>query len=67
MSDKSIYIVWNPAGENPQKQHDSCEEARREAKRLADKNKGSVFFILRAIESIEYRDDPWRIRSFCKA
>ena len=66
MSDKSIYLVWNPGGENPKERHETVDDARKEARRLAEANKGLEFFVLRAVESFEYRDDPWRCRQFCK-
>ena len=64
--EKSFYLVWNPGREMPKKRHKTLEDARAEAKRLAENEPCIEFFVLRAVEGIAYREDPWRIRSFCK-
>jgi len=66
MKENSIYMVWNPNGSVPVKRHDCIEQARFEARRLAELEKGQEFFILRAVESHKYSDSPWRVRTFCK-
>ena len=66
MEQESFYMVWNPKASKPIKRHNSCEEAREEARRLAQNNPCIEFFVLRAVEGITYREDPWRTRSFCK-
>ena len=63
---KSLYLVWNPAGNNPQKRYWNVDEARKEARRLAEENQGAEFFVLRAVESVKYRTDPFECRSYCK-
>jgi hypothetical protein len=65
MNDKSFYVVWNPGDRCPLVRHTDLDAARTEAKRLATLNPGVEFFILRAVEGVEYREDPWRRRSFC--
>lgn len=65
MSNESIYLVWNPCGENPTKRHGSLESAREEARRLCQFNQGAEFYVLRAIESIEYRTDPFIRKTYC--
>lgn len=67
MTERSLYLVWNPGGENPKHQHANVELARTEARRLAELNPGIEFYVLRAVEGVEYRNDPWRYRTFCKS
>ena len=64
--EKGFYLVWNPAKGSPSMRHDTIDDARAEAKRLASKEQGIEFFVLRAVEGIAYREDPWRMRTFCK-
>jgi hypothetical protein len=67
MPTESFYVVWNPADRNPIKRHDDVQSATEEARRLAQANPGIEFITLRAIKGITWRDDPWRIRDFCKS
>jgi hypothetical protein len=62
-----IYLVWNPCGTNPSKRHNSAEDARAEARRLCQLNPGQEFFVLRAIESVQYRTDPFVCKNFSKS
>ena len=62
-----IYLVWNPTGGNPIKRHDSVEAAREEARRLCQLHHGQEFFVLRAIESVQYRTDPFICKNFSKS
>ena len=63
---KSIYLVWNPDGDKPKKKHNSVDEARKEARRLAEENHGAEFYVLRAVEAVRYRTGPFECRNFCK-
>ena len=65
-NEKSFYLVWNPAKCSPVMRHDTLDDARVEAKHLASLEQGYEFFVLRAVEGITYRNDPWRMRTFCK-
>lgn len=62
----SIYVVWNPSAENPKKRHETLESAREESRRLAQANPGQEFFVLRAVEAVMYREDPWRHRTLSR-
>lgn len=44
----SFWIVWSPGKGEPTKRHTSCQEARDEAKRLAELNPGQEFIVLKA-------------------
>jgi hypothetical protein len=66
MKQESFYLVWNTIAGKPVVRHETLEKAREEARRLAQNNPCIEFFVLRAIEGITYREDPWRIRTFCK-
>lgn len=44
-----FWIVWNPAGRNPQFMHRSEDAARTEAKRLAAANVGQSFFVMQPL------------------
>ena len=61
-----IYLVWNPSGDNPKMRHDSIESARAEARRLCQIHRGQEFFVLRAVESVQYRTDPFVCKNYGK-
>ncbi len=63
---ESIYFVFNPAGDVPKRRHATVHEAREEARRLATLQQGQTFFVVRAIESITYRVDPFQVTNYCK-
>lgn len=65
---ESKYFVWGVGKELPEKCTDSAEEAITEAKRLCmlPDNIGREFLILRTIQSIQYRTDPFVIKTYCK-
>jgi len=44
--EKGYWIVWLPGSGEPQRKHESCIEARNEAKRLAESNPGKQFIVL---------------------
>jgi hypothetical protein len=39
------FLVWNPEGRAPSRQHLSLDDARAEAERLAGRNPGSRFYV----------------------
>jgi len=61
---KTFYLIWNPNKKAPTKKHSNIREARAEAKRLAELNKGQEFIILKAVESVEYSTSPFKYKSF---
>jgi hypothetical protein len=65
MAVESIYIVWNPTGRIPQLMYSNVESARAEARRLAELHKNDEFFVLRAVESVKYRTDPFVCTNYC--
>lgn len=67
MSKESMYVVWNQQGRSPMVVHPTLEEARAEARRLACSNRGAQFFVLRAVESVKYREDPYECKVYCKS
>lgn len=62
-----IYLVWNPGGTNPTCRHNTIESARNEARRLCQLHHGQEFFVLRAIESVQYRTDPFVCKNYSKS
>jgi len=48
MSRSALWIVWNPAGRNPQARHDTYRSAAAEAARLARENPGNEFYVMQA-------------------
>jgi hypothetical protein len=62
----SIYYVWSPAQGPPVEPHDNVQAARDEARRLCQLNIGHEFFVLRVVESVQYRTDPFVCKNFCK-
>ena len=43
------FLVWNPNGNAPHKQHGTFDGARTEAERLSKQNPGQAFYVLAAI------------------
>lgn len=66
-NNESFYVVWNPGGDAPFVRHGSVEKAREEARRLALLNPSAEFFVLRAVESVQYSTNPFVCRSYCRA
>ncbi len=67
MESEALYIVWSPTGPNPPSvKHPCVEEARAESRRLAAAHPHQQFFVMRAVESVKYRDSPYDIRLYCK-
>ena len=46
---KPFWLVWSPEGSNPKHCHNTLEEAKKEARRLAKELPGHLFF---AVESV---------------
>jgi hypothetical protein len=63
---ESRYYVWSPGSGEPTKFHPTIEDARMEARRLCQLNAGMEFFVLRAIESVKYRTDPFVCRNYSR-
>lgn len=57
---RPFWLVWNPQGREPQRQHDTEESANREAERLARANRGARFIVLRPVREVVV-DDVQRI------
>lgn len=53
---KPFWLVWNPQGREPQVRHDDEESATREAERLARKNRGERFIVLRPVREVVVDD-----------
>lgn len=68
MNEQSMYLVWCPQGNSPTKRHPDVDSARAEARRLCqlDENIGKTFFVLRAVESVQYRTDPFVCKSYAR-
>jgi hypothetical protein len=55
-----FWIVWNPKFSTPPSvQHQTIEDARREATRLAQLNPDHLFFVLEAISYCEMKTVQW--------
>ena len=65
---ESRYYVWCPSTGPFTCIHPNVDEARAEARRLCQlpENHSREFFILRAVESVQYRADPFIWKNFCK-
>jgi len=64
---ESVYIVWCPTSDkNPCKRHSNVDDARSEARRLCEVEKGREFFVMRAVESVQYRTDPYVCKNYSK-
>lgn len=66
---ESRYYVWCPSLGPFNQTHPTIDEARAEARRLCQlpPNHGKEFFVLRVIESVQYRTDPFVCRNFCRS
>ena len=61
---RAFWLVWNPQGHAPTRQHDTRDSAKREAERLARANRGQRFIVLQSmsecvvdeVQHIEHED-----------
>ena len=65
-STKSMYVVWCPAKGEPTKRHETQADAIAEAKRLAEKNQGFEYIVLRAVQGIRYSISPFICTQYSK-
>jgi hypothetical protein len=64
---ESIYVIWCPTSDkNPTMRHSNVDAARAEAKRLCEVEKGKEFFVMRAVESVQYRESPYVCKNYSK-
>lgn len=63
---ESRYFVFRLGGASPTKMHETLESARQESRRLCELNKGATFYVMRAIESVQYRTDPYQVTNYSK-
>ena len=64
MVDDAFYLVWKSGGDCPTKRYMEIENAREEARRLAQENHCIEFFVLRVLEGVTYNESPFRCRNF---
>jgi len=63
MSEKPpFWLVWNPLGRIPQFRHQTQKLAEEEARRLANENPGSTFYVLAPV--CEIIKQPVTVRRF---
>ena len=53
---EEIYMIWNQTGGIPRVRHGSLRDARQEAERLAEKEAGDTFYIVRVVESVRLKE-----------
>lgn len=61
MSRPAFWIVWNPQGRTPTREHDTKRSAENEAERLALAHRGQRFIVLQSIGEFVV-DDVQKIR-----
>ena len=66
MENESMYVVWSPAMGPPKVRHPSQEQALAEARRLCELNQGHEYFVLRAVQSVTYRTDPYVTKCYSR-
>ena len=59
MTNEKFWFVWCPSHGLPTHRHPSETAAKKEAERLARKNRGHRFFVLEALESVCVDDVQW--------
>lgn len=67
MSKESLYIVWCPTAGAPTVKHATVDDARAEARRLAELNPMQEFIVLRAVESVKYQADPFMHKNYSRS
>ena len=63
---ESRYFVFKLGGASPTKIHETLESARQESRRLCELDKGATFCVMRAIESVQYRTNPYQVTNYSK-
>ena len=58
------YYVWRIGGNMPNAKHSSLGSARKEAKRLAELNKGCFFAVVKCVEAFAYQNNPFVVVKF---
>jgi hypothetical protein len=51
---REFYVVWQPENGAPTVHHGSYQDAKHEATRLANANRGKKFFVLKAVGYMEF-------------
>jgi len=59
-----IYFVWREGTSAPARQHNTAGEAINEAKRLAKKHPTHKFYVVKTLQTIQYRENPFEIVTF---
>lgn len=49
MREDAFWLVWNPQGRNPTRQHEYYQQAVSEAERLARNNPGETFIVMESV------------------
>jgi hypothetical protein len=57
---EKFWMLWNPKGASPTRQHKSIEAAIAEAERLARRDPGQEFYVLEALRMCEVPELPVR-------
>lgn len=61
MSNKKIWVVYNPNGSAPTHTHHSYDSAKQEAKRLARTHLDQSFFVMESIGMAKKSDVSWYV------
>lgn len=59
MTDRKIWLVFNPDGRSPTFVHQSYESARDEAKRLARNVPDQTFYVMESVGKARRQDVSW--------
>jgi hypothetical protein len=54
-----FWMLWNPQGRAPTFKHETLEDARKQAEKLARNNNGETFYVLEAISYVRKKDVDW--------
>lgn len=65
---ESLYLIWCPLTGIEPRRYNNIDSARAEARRLCQlpENSSGEYYVLRAVESVQYRTDPFVCRVYCK-
>lgn len=61
MSNKKIWVVYNPNGRAPTHTHHSYDSAKQEARRLARLNHDQPFYVMESIGMARKADVSWYV------